>query len=85
MPPRSVIGRRPSNKLAAERWIRRGDGGTADLDPATHEAAAARLTIDVTKELRARIKIAAFSRGSTVANLLREVLQREFGDSKDGA
>jgi chromosome partitioning protein len=38
----------------------------------------ARLTIDVTPELRGRIKIAAFTRGQTVADMLRELLAREF-------
>jgi hypothetical protein len=38
----------------------------------------ARLTIDVTPELRGRIKIAAFRRGVTVADMLRDLLAREF-------
>ena len=38
----------------------------------------ARLTIDITPELRGRIKIAAFQRGVTVADMLRELLTREF-------
>ncbi|CAM3245309.1 hypothetical protein SAMN04488021_13913 [Paracoccus aminovorans] len=38
----------------------------------------ARLTIDVTPSLRGRIKIAAFQRGVTVADMLRELLAREF-------
>lgn len=38
----------------------------------------ARLTIDVTPGLRGRIKIAAFQRGVTVADMLRELLAREF-------
>ncbi len=38
----------------------------------------ARLTIDVTPTLRGRIKIAAFQRGLTVAEMLRAVLDREF-------
>lgn len=38
----------------------------------------ARLTIDVTPDLRGRIKIAAFQRGVTVADMLRELLAREF-------
>jgi hypothetical protein len=42
----------------------------------------ARLTIDVTPALRARIKIAAFWRGLTVGDTLRELLDREF--SADG-
>ena len=58
-----------------ERWIR-----TAEIPPRASEASAytARLTIDVTPELRGRIKIAAFGRGVTVADMLRELLAREF-------
>lgn len=41
----------------------------------------ARLTIDVTPEQRGRIKIAAFQRGVTVADMLRELLAREFPPS----
>lgn len=36
------------------------------------------MTIDVTPALRGRIKIAAFRRGVTVADMLREMLAREF-------
>jgi hypothetical protein len=43
----------------------------------------ARLTIDVTPDQRGRIKVTAFQRGQTVANMLRELLAREFPD-KDG-
>ena len=43
----------------------------------------ARLTIDVTPEQRGRIKVTAFRRGQTVADMLRELLAREFPD-KDG-
>lgn len=39
---------------------------------------AARLTIDVTPDLRARIKIAAFERGVTVAYMLRVLLLKAF-------
>ena len=53
---------------------------TAESPPHTADASAytARLTIDVTPELRGRIKIAAFGRGVTVADMLRELLAREF-------
>ncbi len=65
-----------------DQWIR-----TAEIPPRAAEASAhtARLTIDVTPELRGRIKIVAFGRGVTVAEMLRELLAREFpptpGDS----
>ena len=38
----------------------------------------ARLTIDVTPALRGRIKVAAFRRGITVADMLRDLFAREF-------
>jgi hypothetical protein len=58
-----------------EQWIR-----TAENPPRAAEASAytARLTIDVTPELRGRIKIAAFGRGLTVTDMLRALLAREF-------
>ncbi|MCB1445183.1 MAG: hypothetical protein KDJ87_05090 [Rhizobiaceae bacterium] len=58
-----------------EQWIK-----AAESPPRATEATAypARLTIDVTAELRGRIKIAAFRRGVTVADMLRELLAREF-------
>ncbi len=59
-------------------WIKAGD-----TQPPRNGAAvtfSARLTIDITPELRGRIKIAAFSRGVTVADMLRELFEREFPD-----
>ncbi len=50
----------------------------------TSPAYTARLTIDVTPELRGRIKVAAFGRGLTVADMLRALLTREFGDGGAG-
>jgi hypothetical protein len=51
-------------------------------EPSTNRAPTpeftARLTIDVTPALRGRIKIAAFQRGLTVADMLRALLDREF-------
>ncbi|AJE47466.1 MAG: hypothetical protein GYB53_22645 [Rhodobacteraceae bacterium] len=60
----------------AETWIKAGEA------PSAHGRAAAiytaRLTIDITPDLRGRIKVAAFSRGVTVADMLRELLGREY-------
>lgn len=63
-----------------DSWIKAGDappgrGGAA-------AAYTARLTIDVTPDLRGRIKVAAFSCGITVADMLRELLAREFPETK---
>jgi hypothetical protein len=55
----------------AEDWVHSGVGGRPNL-------CSARLTVDVTPELRGRIKVLAFRRGITVAKLLRELLEREF-------
>ncbi|MGE3397422.1 MAG: hypothetical protein AB7H79_11045 [Sphingomonas sp.] len=60
----------------AEHWIKSSAAPPA-RDPDT-TAFSARLTIDVTSELRGRIKIAAFRRGVTVADMLRDLLAREF-------
>jgi hypothetical protein len=54
---------------APEAIARRSDDGSAFT---------ARLTIDVTPALRGRIKVAAFGRGITVADMLRDLLAREF-------
>ena len=55
-------------------WVRHGD------EPATPKAElhTARLTVDITPELRGRIKIAAFRPGVTMAVLLRELLETRF-------
>ncbi len=45
----------------------------------------ARLTIDVTPALRGRIKVTAFRRGTTVADMLRALLDREFPDGGGAA
>jgi hypothetical protein len=66
----------------ADNWVKAPDGP----QPANIRSAfAARLTIDITPELRGRIKVAAFRRGITVADMLRDLLDREFPDSGGGA
>lgn len=67
--------------IDAERWVKAADAPQADASPAV--AYTARLTIDVTPDQRARIKIAAFGRGVTVADMLRDLLAREY-PSTDG-
>ncbi len=58
----------------AEAWVRSPE--------ATSKGAAftARLTIDITPALRGRIKVAAFQRGLTVADMLRRMLEDAFPD-----
>ena len=60
----------------AESWVKGSDAPSHSLNGAA--AFTARLTIDVTPALRGRIKVAAFQRGVTVADMLRELLAREF-------
>ena len=57
---------------------------TAARDPEA-QSYTARLTIDVTPELRGRIKVTAFRRGVTVADMLRALLLREFPEDGGGA
>ena len=71
-PTRRSFAARPADP---ERWIQAAEVLQRDGDGAAYTA---RLTIDVTPELRGRIKIAAFGRGVTVADMLRELLAREF-------
>jgi hypothetical protein len=71
---------RPSDP---DTWVRTPEprpnsGAKADLFTA-------RLTIDVTPELRGRITVAAFQRGVTVADMLRDLLSREFPDNAGDA
>lgn len=60
----------------AEAWVREAEGPR----PSPYTA---RLTIDVTPASRARIKIAAFGRGQTVADMVRDLLDREFPEVVD--
>ncbi len=60
----------------AETWIKAPEAHARCADDAS--AFTARLTIDVTPALRGRIKVAAFRRGVTVADMLRDLFAREF-------
>jgi len=64
-----------------ESWVKAPDPRPARGGDAANFTA--RLTIDVTPDMRGQIKIAAFQRGVTVADMLRELLTREF-PSADG-
>ncbi|EMB4104948.1 chromosome partitioning protein ParB [Pseudomonas aeruginosa] len=72
------IGARPPANPHAEAWIRQGNASAL----AKGDLYTARLTLDVTPALRARIKIAAFGQGVTVAELLRRLLEREFPEHR---
>jgi len=72
-PKRIAIGARLPANPHAETWVR----GNAEA-PKRADIYTARLTLDITPALRARIKISAFMQGVTVAELLRGLLEREF-------
>ena len=71
-PARRGFASRPADP---DQWIRAA-GASPRNDSATGYTA--RLTIDVTPDQRGRIKIAAFQRGITVADMMRDLLAREF-------
>ena len=77
-PHRSAIGRRPAADPASA-WVHHDDTSGPTSRGTVHTA---RLTLDVTPALRARIKIAAFGQGVTVAELLRGLLEREFPEHR---
>ena len=67
----------------AEDWINQGTAASGSEPSSKAQVYTARLTLDITADLRKRIKLAALSGGTTVANLLRELLEREFTTSPD--
>jgi len=79
---------RPSTRRFAARpgdpesWVRAPEPSAAALGAS--DLYTARLTVDVTPEQRARIKITAFERGQTVADMLRDLLAREFPATDGG-
>jgi hypothetical protein len=77
-PTRNGFASRPAD---ADRWVKAADVPACDGDAGGFTA---RLTIDVTPALRGRIKIAAFGRGVTVADMLRDLLAREFPPNPEG-
>ena len=70
------IGTRPPANPHAEAWVRQGEADALQKG----DLYTARLTLDITPEMRARIKVTAFTQGVTVAELLRALLEREFPD-----
>lgn len=67
----------------AEAWISDGEDERTLSPPRSRNTA--RLTIDVTPELRKRIKLAALQRGLTLADLLRALLTETFPDDVQGS
>ncbi len=77
LPKRAPIGRKPAADPVSV-WVRQLDAPEA---PAKASIYTARLTLDVTPALRGRIKVAAFRRGITAAEMLRALLEREFEET----
>lgn len=71
---------RPQPLSPAEAWVQEGNSQPSLIAACKADIYTARLTIDVTPELRGRIKVQAFQKGMTVAELLRGLLDREFRD-----
>ena len=78
--PKHAFTSRPRD---ADTWIR-SPRPTPSKNGAKSHHFTARLTIDVTPDLRGRIKVAAFRRGITVAEMLRDLLSREFPPNPRG-
>lgn len=79
-PIKSGFAARPG---APDAWVRKPDvAAPGRVDGVQFSA---RLTIDVTPALRSRIKITAFQRGQTVADMIRELLAREFPEDTGAA
>ncbi|SCW85534.1 hypothetical protein SAMN02927924_03424 [Sphingobium faniae] len=66
---------------AAEAWIAGPQDAAAPTAPPPVNSA--RLTIDVTPQLRRRLKLAALQRGVSLADMLRELLHREYPDDAE--
>lgn len=77
--PKRGFASRPSD---AESWVKASPSSMASRTNA--DAFTARLTVDITPELRGRIKVAAFRRGITVADMLRGLLSQTFPDIDGG-
>lgn len=78
---RVTIGAKPSSDPRADAWVRTRTEEPSTM-PTKGNLYTARLTIDVTPALRGRIKVSAYERGVTLAELVRDVLYREFPDER---
>ena len=79
-PAKRAFAARPSD---ADTWVRTREAVSSRESEAS--LLTARLTIEVTPEQRGRIKVTAFRRGLTVADMLRALLDREFPDDGGAA
>lgn len=60
----------------ADQWVRSAEQPA--LSVAQPNPNTARLTIDITPDLRRRLKLAALQQGQTVADMLRALFEREY-------
>ena len=67
-----------------EAWVRAQEP-LAGAPGEKAESYTARLTVDITPALRGRIKVAAFTRGLTVADMLRAMLEHAFPEPEGDA
>ena len=74
----------PSRPSDPATGVRTSEPSTSN-DGAKADRFTARRTIDVTPELRGRIKVAAFQGGITVAEMLRDLLSRKSPDNAGDA
>ena len=84
---RMPFGQRPSADPSAvpsrEAWVRQGEAAPLPpAEPVKADIYTARMTLDVTPAMRARIKVAAFKQGRTVTDVLRELLQQHFPEDQ---
>ena len=73
-PPAPFTARPP----AAEAWVKAHESAPPGRPASPYTA---RLTIDVTPRLRGRIKIAAFARGQTMAEMVRDLLEQHYPEA----
>ena len=82
MSRRMPFGQRPSADPSLEAWVRQEKPAVIPAEPVKAEIYTARMTLDVTPQMRARIKVAAFQQGRTVTDLLRDILDRHFPETE---
>jgi hypothetical protein len=67
----------------ADAWVEKGSRLAGLEEPPRAQVHTARLTLDITPALRKSLKLAAIKRGITVAELLRNLLEREFSTTTE--
>jgi hypothetical protein len=66
----------------AEQWVHAAEQPAVISSPPNPYTA--RLTIDVTPDLRRRLKLAALQQGQTVAEMVRLLFEREYAEQEAG-